>query len=66
MLPKSSNRPADIKTLLFDVYRRYRAGLIDDTRAREEARLLTACLEAVAEADEIERLERIREVLRAG
>ena len=61
---ETSITPADLKRLLLNVYTRYRAGRIDEDRARQETLILNVCLEAVSEDTLNERLVKIREALR--
>ena len=64
MLPKEEITSKDIKRLMLDVYRRYRAREINEPQATKEAALLTTCLKTMEVADLEEKLNSISSALK--
>jgi hypothetical protein len=54
---------AHIKTLMLDVYRRYRTGSISPSQAKEESNLLSNLLKSIQEHEQSQRLEDIKNIL---
>lgn len=57
-------KAGDVKRLLFNVYRRYTRGEINETRAQREAYILNSILKAIELTDLETRLQQIENTLR--
>lgn len=64
MRNKKEIKAKDIKRLLLRVYRKYNAGNITESQAKEETYLLNSVLKAIEVTDMEDRLQKLENALR--